>query len=373
MADDDTRASLARAPGASDQLALTSLHEPAEHWFAPSDVESPVPRAPADVDVCAIHERLLGRLPGDVAREGGGADLSRASGMFFRRLAPRGGRVLVTHLGGRGDAGTGSMLHLLALALPSRDRLLASETSYRNAFTTRHVTRAATRPTVGDGAFCMSMAIGLDARGLLPPFLPLLRNGDGVFGVVLRVAWHGATVGFLPWTIAHAPPPRAVSFDDRFAALGKLGAADILALLVLASRVEADVDDPAASLGSLGQTLVRWGSLPLGDFEEIARLHVLRARARDLALHQELLAAYGAEPSFWARDVQRAIALLREGAIRPDLAWPADLCPALGEAAGREALRALVRRYGELLCAWPALWQGAVELRRAGAGLTPER
>jgi hypothetical protein len=46
---------------------------------------------------------------------------------------------------------------------------------------------------------------------------------------------------------------------------------------------------------------------------------------------------------------------------------------ALGEAAGREGFRDLVRRYGELLRAWPDLWEAACDLRREGVRVGGQR
>jgi hypothetical protein len=114
--------------------------------------------------------------------------------------------VLVTMLGAEGDAGMGSSLHLLTLDGDSRARLLASEAAYRHAVARRRVLRGVTRPTVGDGGFCMAMHLGLDGRGLLPPFLPVQRNQDGVFAALVRCCLGGGLFGYLPRAVVHRPP-----------------------------------------------------------------------------------------------------------------------------------------------------------------------
>ncbi|HEY4118913.1 MAG TPA: hypothetical protein VGM56_13700 [Byssovorax sp.] len=359
MADDDTRCLVAPAPFGSPGVAVTSRSDPSEHAF-PDDGATAIA---ADVDVWSLHESLLGARPGDATREASAVELDGVTSMFFRRVEG-GARVVTTQLGCAGDAATGSMHHLLTLGGASRARLLVSEATYRRAMMERRVVRAASRPTVGDGAGFMSTCVGLDARALLPPFFPVQRNGDGVFGLALRVTSLGALSGWLPWTVGHAPPEsRATSMEAALDGVGRMSTGDVVWCLVLGSRVEADSRDPSRALVALGDTLARWGALPLGEFEEIARLHALRARARDLAMLGDLVAAHRGAPAFWARDVERVRLRLTELVTHHALAHPVDLCAAFGDVEGRHKLRTLVRRYGELLRAWPALSAAARELR----------
>jgi hypothetical protein len=367
--DDDTRCRLAPAPGQLTGLALTSRGDPTELWFPGSGAPDLPDRVLADRCFASLHEALLGRRVSACAAEARrqGLDLERASGALFRRLEARGGRVVCTQTGAAGDSGTGSMWHLLLLGDPARARLHASEALYRHAFTGRRVVRVAPRATLGDGAFVMSMSLGLDLRALVPPFFPVQRNADGLFGVVLRAAWHDAFFGFVPWVLAHAPAaPRVSTFPAFFASLGHTPAVDLLCLLVSASNVEARGVDPAKSLGALGEVLERWASQPLADFEEIVRVQVLRARSLDLAMLESALQRYGRAPAHWARDVERAAEALRAALAEPWLAYPADLTAELGEEEGRARFQRLVRGFGELLRAWPALFAAAVDLRRRG-------
>ena len=363
--DDDTRCRIRPPPDPLPGITLSSIDDPSELWpLAP-------PGDPPDRPFAALHEELLGRAAGDcAAARPEGLDLGGATGMLFRRIEARGGRVLVTQCGSRGDAGTGSMVHLVTLEGRSRDRLLAAEGPYREAHRTRRLIRASPRPAVGDGAACMSMALGLDARAVLPPFPPSQRSSDAVFGAVLRRCHHDALSGFVPWAVEHVPPGSRETSPEAFReSLGVIGANDVLRLLVAAARVEPDRDDPGRSLRALGEVLVRWGSLPLADFEDLARVQVLRARSLDLLLLDDALRRHRRAPAFWARDAELVRDALRRVVERPGVAWPADLTAALGEEAGRARLQALVRRYGELLGAWPALWEAARALRAEGVRL----
>jgi hypothetical protein len=262
------------------------------------------------------------------------------------------------------------MASYLTLTGRSRERLLASEAVYRHALGSRQIVRAAPRATIHDGSFCMAMSLGLDNRALLPPFMPVQRNGDGLFAVVLRRCFHDGFSGFLPWVVEHVPPtPRENDLGALLASFGAVECNDLLCQLVAMSRVEADRDDPRVGLRALGVALERWGTLPLADFEEITRVQVLRARSLDLARQEEALRVYGRSPAYWARDVERAMAVIRAALPRAALAHPDDLGQAFGDPGGREVFQRLVRRYGELLQVWPEVIEAAKELREKGVRL----
>jgi hypothetical protein len=371
MVDDDTHCPVAPIPGHAPGLALTSQLEPSELWFpAPGErAFSPSPLPPRSF--VSIHEELLGKDVGTLALDyPGGLDLDRADGMFLRRLDACGGRVSCTQTGGAGDSGTGSMWHYLILAGASRARLHRSEALYRHAFTGRQVVRAATRATIGDGAFCMGMGLGIDNRRHIPPFMPITRNGDGLFACALRLCVHDAYLGFLPWVVEHLPPePRSSPFEELWSSLRGISGNDILVHMLLGSHLEVDKLDPDENLRALGATLERWARLPAADFEEIARLNVLRARAHDLVTLDEILRRHQRQPAYWADDIERAAAAIRAVIASPSSAQPADLVQRFGEAEGRALFQRQVLRFGELLRRWPDIVEAARALREKGVRL----
>jgi hypothetical protein len=371
MVDDDTHCPVAPVPGFAPGLAITSQYEPSELWFPAPGEPAFTPSAGDAPSFVSVHESLLGKDVGTLALDyPDGLDLDRADGMFFRRLAAGGGRVTCTQTGGAGDSGTGSMWHYLMLAGPSRERLHASEAGYRHAFVNRQVVRAPTRATIGDGAFCMGMGLGIDNRRHIPPFMPITRNGDGLFACALRLAVHDAYLGFLPWVVRHAPPElRASPFEELWSSLRGIASNDILCHLLFSTRLEVDKHDPDENLRALGAALERWASLPAADFDEIVRLAVLRARAHDLVTLDDILRRHRREPAYWAKDIDRTAEVLRDAIAAPSFAYPADLVQRFGEAEGRAMFQRQVRRYGELLRRWPDLVLAARELRERGVRL----
>lgn len=367
--DDDTRCQLAPAPGKQPGLALTSANDPSESWFPARGAPALPDRVRVDQCYVALHEAMLGRsvaaLIDGARREG--LDIEGAGASFFRRLDPTGGRVLYTQLGSAGDTGTGSMWHYLLFRGPTRERLLTSEDMYRHAFTSRQSVRVVPRAAIADGGFCMGMAMGIDGRGAIPPFLPVQRNSDGLFGIVARLCHHDTFTGFVPWVIEHSPStPRTSPFEAFFDSLGHSWGEDLLCGLVAGSHVVADHVDPARSLRALGGHLQRLGTLPLDELEEMLRVHVLRARTMDLVMLDDALRVYSGSPGYWAKDVERAITLLRAAVERRNIARSSDMEDVLGPEEARISMQRMVRRFGELCAAWPDMLAAAVELRREG-------
>jgi hypothetical protein len=302
-----------------------------------------LPPAGGEADLLAAHEGLLGQaVPG-----------------------PQGGPVLATAAGVAGDSGMGTAAYFLLLGGASRARLVRSAEAYRAALTGRRLLRAVPTATVGRPGFCMALNLGLDNRGLLPPFLPVLRNQDGVFAALLRACRPEALFGFLPWVVPHEPPGPRPSLADglREAVTGlRTGQAFQLLIGALAPRL---TGTGAARLRALGASLAEVGAAPAADFAA-ALGGLLRAQMGALAARLEgLLAEYGGQPAYWAEDVRGLLAAVREALPRPDVT-PADLRAAFGRERAPEVFRGLVRQFGELLRVWPDLVEAARDLRAGG-------
>lgn len=364
--DDDTRCDLRRAPGATDALRVRSFEDPTDLWFDAATIEGGEPAR----GYAAVHERLLGKRAGSMAAAAlgeGRADVEGAGAALLAKMAA-GARIAVTQLGIRGDSGMGSMAYLLTIGDASRARLVASEAIYRRAMTTRRLARAATAPTVTEQELCMTLAIGLDGRRALPPFPPLHRNEDGLFGAVLAACDPGALFGHLPWTIAHEPEEaRPSDVDAAIDQAATVGANDLVAGLVGASRADVDVRSPERAFESLGRALVAWGRVPEDELFERLSWMLARRLAQRLARIDRVLRETRREPLFWARDVERLADTIRERVEEPERAVPVELVASAGLARARGAAIEIAREYGELLAAWPALLDAARSLRARGA------
>jgi hypothetical protein len=352
--DDDTVCRIAAAPEREGALSFFSGYDPSEFRFFPDRSRATQSVSFADVDVLGCHEALLGSA---VAGPGGAAET--------------GGRVAMTLHGLVGDSGMASPRYYLTLAGASRDRLVASPQAYRSALGSREILRSVRQPTITPGPFCMTTFLGLDNRLLLPPFFPVQRNSDGIFGLMLRMCVDGSHVAFLPWILLHAPePPRVFAPDEMWADGAAVRMADIVIASVLDHGTRTGPATAATRLADLGQHLKWLGSLSFPDYEaRIRALQHFRNFAFLTALHGQLQTYYGAPPSFWADDVRRMIELISKASTAEDHLVPRDLRDGRDADAARGLGQELVGKFGELVEAWPAMADAATRLRENGCRL----
>jgi hypothetical protein len=360
--DDDTLCELAVPPGARPGLALSSRHDPTEFWFFAAEEALPC-GGPDQEDLLSVHEQLLGRSLADCVAS---VDVGQATAALLSKLASGGGRVVVTAAGVVGDSGMGSSTYLLTLDGDSRSRLLRSEGDYRHALAGHRVLRAVPRATLCERAFCVAVNLGLDNRELLPPFLPVQRNQDGVFAALVGACLGGGWFGFLPRALRHQPPAGRAAGRD---VVPPVGTGHLLQVLVRAAAPEPVGPDAAKNFHAVGRALAEWGRLSPAAFQSLVRSHLGEQLQRQAALLAGRLRQFGGLPEFWAQDVRQVLAHFHDELARQSYATPGDLVEAFGPARAGAVAQRLVLRTGQLLQAWPALVAAARDLRRAGIRL----
>jgi hypothetical protein len=205
---------------------------------------------------------------------------------------------------------------------------------------------------------------------LLPPFFPVQRNADGIFGLVLQKCVDGSRVAFLASVLLHRPiDARASAADDIWTDAGRARMADVVIACVLAHDNGSAPLTDATRLIQLGRSLRELGALTLPEFEaHVRRLQQYRTMAFITVL-QSQLQMYGASPPFWADDVKRMIELLSKATGAEDYLVISDL-RAHDVDDVRRLSQDLVARFGELLEAWPTIVAAARRLRANGCRLT---
>ena len=361
-ADDDTICQPCFAPGGSDMdcLRLGSEIDPTEFWFFP-DHEAAVAAARfSDFDIASRHEKLLGRPVCSVlcdAAPGSGLDLGPVCNHLLSSLWSGQGRIAVTTSGSVGDSGMHSTRGLrFHEGRGTRQRLTASESDYRMAMRSRPVIRQAPCTTICHGSPFCTMFVGFDNRQLLPPFLPVCRNEDGVFACVLGGCLPDGYFGYLPWSLVHAPPgcrEYDLGIETRISEL----------INVCISRWNPPNTTRAEKrLQSLGRHLVELGSAPRDEFREMALFACWGLASFRVAKAEALLNGFAYSPSYWAEDVVNEIQDITAAATKPDFALPSDLPGGDGPEDLLARAQGVVRQYGELLCWWPAMVERAAEL-----------
>jgi hypothetical protein len=349
-ADDDTVFRFASLSEAEEELRLSSALDPTEVRFFADAAEREAGVALRDDDILATHESLLGRTVADCLRQHGGeANCDEVSPEFLP--PPAGGaRVAATMAGVCGDSGMGSPLFVLWLSGRSREAALASEDTFQGAMRSRELLRAVPCPTLCQSAFFMTMHCGLDNRLTVPPFLPVLRNADGVFGQLLRAGCLEAVIAHLPEAVLHLPERQRAFSEER---RGQPRLADLLLLLVRSMSPVPWVLEPEQRLLAIGGGLVQAGHLRPSAFEGLMRELWVSEMSRYITALAQLLEEHGGEPRYWAVDAEAWLEQVRRSVTAEESLAPADLACSAPEAA--VLVQRVVRAYGELILAWPSL------------------
>jgi hypothetical protein len=374
MVDDDTTARAAYPVDAGEGLRLSSRPDPwSLHFFA--RVEDALNAADwRESDLLAWHRRFLGRSPAGCAfgpaahgmtlpldAEGAALDLSEADAALIAAFTRGRGRVLVTCAGMVGDSGIGGPLSFLWLQGPERERLLEDYESNR---ATRAVHRGADVATVSNTQFLMTPHVAFDVRGTIPPFSPVLRNEDGAFAAVLRNCAPESYIGFLPWSVEHAPPnARAADFDQALRSVGRAQANNIIRDLARSYEPAPGIADPAMRLRAFGRYLAALGEMPSVEFDAFVRYQIIAAVGFRIETLTRVVDQYGGQPEQWAED---CAAVMTEGlrVLAEEQLVVGDIPGATPDERQRRFQRMLLR-YGRLLDAWPALLDAAKHLRVA--------
>lgn len=271
--DDDVRCRVTAIPGATDSVTFGSLWDPSSYFYF--DGVEAIARLPwAKEDILGLHERALlvdgageaGAIPPD-----GSSSLNAVTSRMLDRIARSPGRVVVSQMGLAGDVGLESPLPYFLSGKENAERLFEDERVYQAAVRNRLVLRGTRSFHLSDSMACQSHCMAVDNSTILPPFLPVARGEEAVFGCLVDRCVPGALFAAIPCAILHEPgEPRLFSRDTERAYLGRPSTSIAIHALIAtqtwwASSVE-------ASLEALGLRLAGIGNLDERDFAECVRL-----------------------------------------------------------------------------------------------------
>jgi len=369
MFDDDTVCRITEAPGRGQALSILSAVDPTEFCFYPDfqAIQATVPFV--EEDILKIHEQLLGKdLRECIQMSESKLNVDQMSPAFMDKIMSANGRVLATMTGVVGDSGMGSVpSYYLTLTGNSRQRLLHSEKHYHDYLKNRQVLRKVNFPTITDGAFWMTISCAMDNRELLPPFLPVLRNEDGLFGLMFRKCVPHGHFGYLPWAVMHNPIEELRISSDDFAFKNlHVNCIDVLIYLVANFEFSAMNTNPSERMKALGEYLMDLGKIPLEDFEMLFLAKTWKAKSEYLHHLESVLKFYRESPDFWAVDVRKQLLSLREGLAQKDFSIPRGLKKNTSDDELRKLNQRMISRFGKLLIYWPEMFQTARELHQNG-------
>ncbi len=371
MTDDDTVCQPA-APGESEEaLALSSVKDPAVTRFHADRRRLVESVRTTDVDVLSWHEKVLGRsVAGCMSALGSDSalDVESVTPETVRLFEKTSRVVRASTTGHWGDAGMDSPYLLLELSGKSRDFLMRSKEQYRQARMSREIFRSVSRYTLCDNAIFMTINAGIDNRSLLPPFLPVGRNEDGIFAMTLHVCAENALIGHVPLAVLHSPmESRGYEPGDGPIAAPRL--AEIVSAIMNTFNPSPGHESLSEKLSDLGNLFVDFGSLSIKDFKECVGSAWVAAASRYIGYLEYLLDLYHGAPEYWAEDVRHFIEGLTDFTVHQSAAAPRELLERQSPDQAVETCRRVVRRFGELLQWWPVIYGAARRLREAGIRL----
>jgi len=264
----------------------------------------------------------------------------------------------------------GDPMGYLLLDGQSLERLVRSEANYHSACTSRELFRIVSRPVISDDTFCQTTFVGLDNRNLLPPFFPVRRGHDKIFGITLWRCFEDGYFAHLPWALLHAPVEnRRYWPGEIIRSASGFDMDKVIIECVKSFEFGPGKRDGKERLHALGKHLMELGSLPLEDFEEFVRIQAWHTNSSFISMMENHLRRRGESPDYWANDVKKYIDILRRSMTREDYWVPLDLLDGRSVDEARELAQRLVLKFGQLLHWWPEMVEVARGLRSHGQRL----
>ena len=274
--------------------------------------------------------------------------------------------VVVTECGSLGCPGTGSNTWLPDMAPASLKRMLASEKKTNDAINTRFVWVGRNQPHFAPRPN-MSANTGFDNRQLLPPYLPITRGEDQLFGYLLDFIFPSAVTLDYAWAVPHLPIPLREWLDkDRDFTPGH-SFPRFFFEKVMDQKSACLAHSPIKRLGVLSAWFNELAAASSDTLAAMYREARLRTTSTKLQHMSSLLAAGGSSPTEWQDYLKNGIGQLNiamDQASLPD--FPVKGLPR--EMDGAELIsfwQEVWAGFATALNAWPEIRKVAAEIVEA--------
>jgi hypothetical protein len=366
-ADDDTICRPAPGTAKPWSLRLTDLPDPTtvRPYESLEQLEQDVAFTPTDV--LGEHARVLGSDIGSLLPDKPDVSVAIRQPGVMQAVHENRLRVAVSWNGIAGDCGHRLPLFLLHLPEPAMRHFTRDESAYRRMLASRQIHRACDRLTITPGGYCQSTALALDNRRPLPPFLPVLRGEDVVFGHLLPHFQPSAAIAFQTTSLLHVPAHRRTETEPLADGIARHRSQSSLLLTLLHLAGSRTTGQPPRFEELAG----RARQILEGEYFELLAANAQRQESEQLIRTglAQLLARPDA-PDYWRRDVESVNRALHATAPGGTYLYPAELSDSCAPAERAGILRNILASYFALLAAWPALWAAAKTLRDRD-GITP--
>ena len=215
MLDDDVICDVYDPPRQKPDITFSD--NPREAEFFGSDQDWAHLQQPINPDPISRHMQCLGLTFSQALNKLGQnhlkpAGFANATALLLSELQPD-SAVLTTECGSLGCPGTTKNIWLPAMAPASLKRMLSSGEKTTQALTSRKVWSGRNQPHFAPRSN-MSQITGFDNRRMLPPYLPIMRGQDRLFGNMLDFIFPSSVTLDYPWAVPHSPIPER-QWQDR--------------------------------------------------------------------------------------------------------------------------------------------------------------
>jgi hypothetical protein len=366
LADDDTVCTFVAHPEPRATLKLGNHESPREIWFYRTREEVITAANSQRCDLLKEHENLLGRSLPEllVPLPTSCIDSDDACKHLLEATGRTEARVVLTMPGVAGDSGARYAQRFLLASERALRQLNESESAAELAFTSREVLWVAPEPTINHSSHCQAGGLGIANTELMPPFFPIGRNQDGVFGV-LNMLSQNSFFGHLPIALLHDA--------ERGRTYQPLPSFDISELIIslIHSLFPRQYGGIGSSLCSIGKDLLQIGRLADRDFWEIVITSASENAARNLRLLDLRRKRMDHCTTFIQREFDRYRDYVFASLTTAPYFVPIEFVDLPVEFA-REEIRKLVQRTAQLFCAWPDLVKASQYLKSKGIGIARE-
>ena len=359
--DDDVICDTWAMRGAADSVLLMGHQQErldTHFWPDRASVLEAIERVP--VDALTAHGALLGHsLPALIATSPRVVDLAQGCGHLRSALAE--GRPLVVRVtltGLAGDAGTYCPYRLLFSGGPLRARLWSDPEVFTTALTSRDVSRIAPARIVTHDSSCMATCMGLANSALVPPFMPVGRNEDGVFGAMLSACDRSVVFGHVPFGIIHDSDRSSWRTGTRMLSATESRLAELILSLVLPTSFPEASTTPAGAIRRTGQAMMVLGEMDSGALKDLVTAVTREVREREFNRAMQT-ADDPACPDYWRTGLQEYRRAFLESSTKPGFFLPIEFHEHESVEEGFRAIGGFFRDFGRLADSWPDLWQRA--------------
>ncbi|ODS52292.1 MAG: hypothetical protein ABS36_16980 [Acidobacteria bacterium SCN 69-37] len=364
MQDDDVIATTWTEGDADTGAVALAGHADLRRWrfFGDRDaVRAALRDLESGADIADAHGAVLGLSLADVVGcRDANVSYIDACGHIVAALNDAAARkVRVTFAGLAGDAARYCSHGPLFASSPTRRQFWSDEAAFASATSSREVTAVATRVIVGHDPACVAYCMGVDNTALVPPFMPMGRNEDGVWGATLALIAPGALFAHLPWGVWHESD-RPAQYENLMPSARQSRLADFLLFVVTRLAPTTLATDPADRLRHLGRLFDDMAMLPAEDFRALVAESKLSTLSQELT-RASSAAADPACPVYWRRALEDYQRVCRKSVTRPAFFLPIEFHDGDLDA-GFAEMQQFVARFGELLCWWPEMWSAAKSL-----------